>query len=246
MSADLIRQRLATLSSKSVASNLGWFFKTGPGEYGEGDKFLGVKVPQNRSVAKEFQGSDWEKILDLSKSEYHEERFCALVILTNQYEKAKDKATKEDLFGKYLKLYLTGAVNNWDLVDATATRFGKELIGDPEAISFLLERARDKNLWIQRSAVILTFPLIAEYELLPTMVVCEELIDHEHDLIQKAVGWALREAGKKDLRMLRDFLEKHAATMPRTALRYAIEKMSEKERRDWLSRKSLAQQERGH
>lgn len=244
MSADLIRQRLATLSSKSVASNLGWFFKTGPGEYGEGDKFLGVKVPQSRAVAKEFQNADWETILDLSKSEYHEERFCALVILTNQYEKTKDKDLKASLFGKYLSLYETGVVNNWDLVDVSATRFGKELIGDPEAISFLLERARDKNLWIQRSAVILTFPLIDEYELLPTMVVCEELIDHEHDLIHKAVGWALREAGKKDLRMLRDFLEKHAAIMPRTALRYATEKMSEKERRDWLSRKAQALQER--
>ena len=238
MSVDQIRQSLAALSSKSVASNLGWFFKTGPGEYGEGDRFLGIKVPQTRSVAKEFQDSDWETILELSKSEYHEERFCALVILTNQYEKAKDKATKQDLFGKYLSLFKTGAVNNWDLVDATATRFGRELIGDPDAIEFLLERARDKNLWIQRSAVILTFPLIAEHELLTTFVICEQLIDHEHDLIHKAVGWALREAGKKDLRMLRDFLEKHAATMPRTALRYAIEKMSEKERQDWLSRKA--------
>ncbi|MCF8529078.1 MAG: DNA alkylation repair protein [Aquiluna sp.] len=246
MTADLIRQRLAALSSKSVASNLGWFFKTGPGEYGEGDKFLGVKVPQSRSVAKEFQGSNWATILELSKSEYHEERFCALAILTNQYEKAKDKATKADLFDKYLSLYETGAVNNWDLVDATATRFGKELIGDSEAIEFLLSRARDNNLWVQRSAVILTFPLIAEYELLPTLVICEELIDHEHDLIQKAVGWALREAGKKDLKILREFLEQHSASMPRTALRYAIEKMSERERRDWLSRKSLAQQGRGH
>ena len=246
MSVELIRQRLASLSSKSVASNLGWFFKTGPGEYGEGDKFLGIKVPQTRLVAKEFQDADWETILELSKSEYHEERFCALVILTNQYEKAKAKATKADLFGKYLHLYETGAVNSWDLVDATATRFGRELIGNPEAISFLLERARDRNLWVQRSAVILTFPLIAEYELMPTMVICEELIDHEHDLIQKAVGWALREAGKKDLKVLREFLEQHSATMPRTALRYAIEKMSENERKDWLSRKSLAQQERGH
>jgi len=238
LSADLIRQRLDSLSSRSVASNLGWFFKTGPGEYGAGDKFLGVKVPQTRAVAKEFSNSSWEVILELSTSEYHEVRFCALAILTNQYEKSKDSAIKQDLFRKYLSLYESGAVNNWDLVDATATRFGRELIGDPNAIEFLLERARSSNLWSQRSAVILTFPQIAEYELLPTMVICEELIDHEHDLIQKAVGWALREAGKKDLKMLRDFLSKHAATMPRTALRYAIEKMSEAERREWLSRKS--------
>ena len=146
MRADLIRQRLDSLSSPRVASNLGWFFKTGPGEYGEGDKFLGVKVPQTRSVAKEFQDSDWDTILELSKSEYHEARFCALVILTGQYEKSKDPALKNELYKKYLSLYEAGAVNNWDLVDATATRFGKELIGDPNAIEFLLSRARSSNL----------------------------------------------------------------------------------------------------
>jgi 3-methyladenine DNA glycosylase AlkD len=242
---DEIRKDIRSFARPAHAVDLAWFYKTGPGEYGEGDKFLGVKVPETRLVAREFKNADWETIWELGQSEYHEDRLCAVVILTNQYEKAKDPALRKDLFEKYLCLYEIGCVNQWDLVDVSANRFGKELIGDPKAIEFLLKRAKSKNLWIQRSAVILTFPLIAQLDMAPTIAVCEELLDHPHDLIHKAVGWSLREMGKKDLRALRDFLEQHAATMPRTALRYAIEKLSEKERQDWLSRKAQAQQARG-
>jgi 3-methyladenine DNA glycosylase AlkD len=240
-----IRRDIRSFARPAHAVDLAWFFKTGPGEYGEGDKFLGVKVPEVRLVAREFKNADWQTIFELSKSEYHEDRLCAVVILTNQYEKSKDPSVRKDLFAKYLSLYESGCINNWDLVDVSANRFGKELIGDPKAIEFLLKRAKSKNLWIQRSAVILTFPLIAQFDMAPTIAVCEELIDHPHDLIHKAVGWSLREMGKKDLRALREFLEQHAATMPRTALRYAIEKLGEKERQDWLSRKAQAQPARG-
>jgi 3-methyladenine DNA glycosylase AlkD len=242
---DEIRKDIRSFARPAHAVDLAWFYKTGPGEYGEGDKFLGVKVPETRLVAREFKNADWETIWELGQSEYHEDRLCAVVILTNQYEKAKDPALRKDLFEKYLSLYEIGCVNQWDLVDVSANRFGKELIGDPKAIEFLLKRAKSKNLWIQRSAVILTFPLIAQLDMAPTIAVCEELLDHPHDLIHKAVGWSLREMGKRDLRALREFLEQHAATMPRTALRYAIEKLSEKERQDWLSRKAQAQQARG-
>ncbi len=242
---DQIRKDIRSFARPAHAVDLAWFYKTGPGEYGEGDKFLGVKVPETRLVAREFKNADWETIWELGQSEYHEDRLCAVVILTNQYEKAKDRSERKDLFEKYLSLYDSGCINNWDLVDVSANRFGKELIADPKAIEFLLKRAKSKNLWIQRSAVILTFPLIAQFDMAPTIAVCEELIDHPHDLIHKAVGWSLREMGKKDLRALRDFLEQHAATMPRTALRYAIEKLSEKERQDWLSRKAQAQLARG-
>jgi 3-methyladenine DNA glycosylase AlkD len=242
---DEIRKDIRSFARPAHALDLAWFYKTGPGEYGEGDKFLGVKVPETRLVAREFKNADWETIWQLGQSEYHEDRLCAVVILTNQNEKAKDPALRKDLFEKYLSLYEIGCVNQWDLVDVSANRFGKELIGDPKAIEFLLKRAKSKNLWIQRSAVILTFPLIAQFDMAPTIAVCEELLDHPHDLIHKAVGWSLREMGKRDLRALRDFLEQHAATMPRTALRYAIEKLSEKERQDWLSRKAQAQQARG-
>jgi 3-methyladenine DNA glycosylase AlkD len=240
-----IRRDIRSFARPAHAVDLAWFFKTGPGEYGEGDKFLGVKVPEVRLVAREFKNADWQTIFELSKSEYHEDRLCAVVILTNQYEKSKDPSVRKDLFAKYLSLYESGCINNWDLVDVSANRFGKELIGDPKAIEFLLKRAKSKNLWIQRSAVILTFPLIAQFDMAPTIAVCEELIDHPHDLIHKAVGWSLREMGKKDLRALREFLEQHAATMPRTALRYAIEKLGEKERQDWLSRKAQAQPAHG-
>ena len=240
-----IRKDLRSFASPKGAADSAWFFKTGPGEYGEGDKFLGVKVPDTRLVAREYKNANWETISELGKSEYHEDRLCAVVILTNQYEKAKDQSIRTDLFEKYLSLYDSGCINNWDLVDVSANRFGKELIADPKAIEFLIKRTKSKNLWIQRSAVILTFPMIAQFDMAPTIAVSEELIDHPHDLIHKAVGWALREMGKKDLRALRDFLEQHAATMPRTALRYAIEKLSEKERQDWLSQKAQAQQGRG-
>jgi 3-methyladenine DNA glycosylase AlkD len=240
-----IRKDIRSFARPAHAIDLAWFYKTGPGEYGEGDKFLGVKVPETRAVAREYKNASWETIRELSKGEYHEDRLCAVVILTTQFEKAKDKAVRKDLFEKYLSLYDSGCINSWDLVDVSANRFGRELIADPKAIEFLLERAKSKNLWIQRSAVILTFPMIAQFDMAPTLTICEELLDHPHDLIHKAVGWALREVGKKDLRALRDFLEQHAATMPRTALRYAIEKLSEKERQDWLSRKAQAQQARG-
>jgi len=240
-----IRKDIRSFARPAHAIDLAWFYKTGPGEYGEGDKFLGVKVPETRLVAREFKNADWETMFELGKSEYHEDRLCAVVILTNQYEKAKSKEVRKDLYEKYLSLYDSGCINNWDLVDVSANRFGRELIDDPKAIEFLIKRTKSKNLWIQRSAVILTFPMIAQFDMAPTIAVCEELLDHPHDLIHKAVGWSLREMGKKDLRALRDFLEQHAATMPRTALRYAIEKLSEKERQDWLSRKAQAQQARG-
>jgi len=221
---DELRKSLRSQANPRVASDLAWFFKTGPGEYGEGDKFLGLKVPQTRAIAKEFKEATLADIDELVDSEYHEERFCALVILTTKFEKAKDPATKQSLFDHYISLYDRGVVNGWDLVDVTANRFGKQLVGDLSAIEFLLALARTDDLWKQRLSVILTFASIAEYDFAATLIVCEDLIDHDHDLMHKAVGWALREVGNRDLKPLREFLEVHAATMPRTALRYAIEK----------------------
>lgn len=241
-----IQDDLRSFSNPRVAQDLAWFFKTGPGEYGEGDKFLGLKVPQTRMVAAEYKFADWPTVLELAKSEYHEDRLCAVVILTNQFEKAKTRQERTDLFEKYLSLYDLGAINNWDLVDVSANRFGKQLIDDPGALKFLAELTKSQNLWKQRSAVIFTFPSIAQFDFQPTLLVCELLIDHKHDLIHKAVGWALREVGKKDLRPLKEFLATHSPTMPRTALRYAIEKLPEAERQFWLSQKALKQLERGH
>ena len=241
-----VANELQSLANERNASELAWFFKTGPGEYGEGDKFLGIKVPGVRSVAARYSKLDLEDLDSLFDSEYHEVRFCALAILTKQFERANDQKLRKELFDYYLGKYESGAINNWDLVDISATRFGRHLAKDPDRIQKLLERAKSENLWAQRSAVILTFPMIAEYDFDPTIAVSRELVDHPHDLIHKAVGWALREVGKKELTPLRGFLEEFAATMPRTMLRYSIEKLPERERKMWLTRRAQSQLERGH
>jgi 3-methyladenine DNA glycosylase AlkD len=233
-----LRQELRQYSNPRRVKELEWFYKTEPGGYGEGDKFLGPMVPQTRSVAANHYKLDRADLDELFRSEYHEERLCGLVILTKQFERAKSPADKSELYDYYLSLYELGAVNSWDLVDVSANRFGKHLLGDPNRIEKVMARTQSENLWVQRSAIILTFPMIAEYDFEPTIATCTALVNHKHDLIHKAVGWALREVGKRELTPLREFLEIHAATMPRTALRYAIEKLSEKERADWLSRRA--------
>lgn len=238
MSSREVGSELRKLASPRRALDLAWFFKTEPGGYGEGDRFIGLSVPQSRSVAAKFPKLDLGELKKLFASEYHEERFCALVILTKQFERARDGEVKQQLFNFYLSLYETGAINNWDLVDVSATRFGKYWASDPDRIQKLVERTKSENLWVQRSAVILTFPMIAEFDFEPTLEVARELVYHPHDLIHKAVGWSLREVGKRELTPLRNFLEEFAATMPRTALRYAIEKLPEQERQSWLARKA--------
>lgn len=215
-----------------------WFYKTEPGGYGEGDRFLGLTVPQSRLVAANHYSLDRASLDELFRSEFHEDRFCALVILTKQFERAKQPEVREELFNYYLSLYEINAVNSWDLVDVSANRFGKFWVSDKDRIKKVLQRTKSKDLWVQRSAVLLTFPMLAEFDFEPTLQVSRALINHPHDLIHKAVGWALREVGKRKTSVLREFLEEFAATMPRTALRYAIEKLSEAERKDWLSRKA--------
>ena len=237
MSSKEVSSELRKLSSPRRALDLAWFFKTEPGGYGEGDRFLGLSVPQSRSVAAKFPKLDLGELEKLFNSEYHEERFCALVILTKQFERAREEQVKKELFDFYLSLYETDAINNWDLVDVSATRFGKYWATDPNRIQKLVERTKSSNLWIQRSAVILTFPMISQFDFDPTLQVARELVYHPHDLIHKAVGWSLREVGKKEPTPLREFLEEFASTMPRTALRYAIEKLSESERQQWLTQK---------
>ena len=215
-----------------------WFFKTGPGEYGEGDEFLGLRVPQTRSVARQFKALPVSEIKKLAMGRFHEERFCALAILVGQYKAAKTGEDKQRLFDFYLELLDAGRVNNWDLVDCSAPYLGSHLVGREDIFEYLKQLADTGDLWKQRVAIMFNYALIKQYELEPTFEIVEHLMGHEHDLIHKASGWMLREAGKKDLAALRRFLEAHAATMPRTMLRYAIEKMSREERDDWLSRKS--------
>jgi len=238
MSADQVKKELGKFANPRRAGEMAWFYKTEPGGYGEGDKFLGLTVPQSRSVAAMFPLLGRDDLDQLLQSEFHEERFCGLVILTRQFERAKDPQVKSELFEYYLSCYESGAVNSWDLVDVTANRFGKFWVDDSARIQKLIARAKSENLWVQRSAVILTFPMIAEFDFDPTLEVARTLVYHPHDLIHKAVGWSLREVGKRELVPLREFLEEFASTMPRTALRYAIEKLGEAERQEWLTLKA--------
>ena len=237
MTLQRLRARFLEEANPRVASDLQWFFKTGPGEYGEGDVFHGLKVPRTRAIAKEFKDlpiSDLERLL---QSQYHEERFCAVVILVERFKKSKSKEAKLELFEQYLRFLDSGRVNNWDLVDVSAPYFGQALLLDESLIDVMWELSRSENLWKQRAAVMFNYALIREHELGPIFELAESLLAHPHDLMHKACGWMLREAGKQDLQALRLFLDQHVTVMPRTMLRYAIEKMSKTERAEWLSRK---------
>jgi 3-methyladenine DNA glycosylase AlkD len=211
------------------------FFKTGPGEYGEGDIFIGVKVPKNRAVAKRFRDLPEAEINLLLHSPIHEERFCGLVILIERFKRAKTQAARAEHFQHYLDLVYEGQINNWDLVDVSAPYFGAWLIGREDSMSLLRSLAASDVLWERRVGIIFTFAFIRAGELSPTYEISEQLIGDKHDLMHKAVGWMLREAGKKEPEKLREFLSRFAATMPRTALRYAIEKFDEAERKSWLT-----------
>jgi 3-methyladenine DNA glycosylase AlkD len=230
------RQALEELENGYQADQLGWFFKTGPGEYGEGDKFLGLKVPQTREVSKSFQSLPFEQIQLLVNDEYHEVRQLGLFILVLQFKKAKDLEARKRIFDFYLSIAKQGHVNNWDLVDATAPYLGAYLV-ETDNTELLGELAKSKDLWLNRMSVIFTFAFLKEGKIEPTLWMAEYHLDHKHDLMHKAVGWVLREMGKSHHKALVSFLEVHSTSMPRTMLRYAIEKFPEGERKAWLARK---------
>lgn len=225
-------QRLTT-SAKAKASS--WFFKSGEGEYGYGDKFIGVTVPEQRSVAKKyFKDIDLGEVEKLLHSEIHEYRLTALIILTYKFAKESEEGKKKiyDIYLKNLKY-----VNNWDLVDSSADKIVGAYIQDRDR-SILYKLAKSDDLWENRVAMISTFHFIKNGEHEDTFKIAEILLHHKHDLIHKAVGWMLRELGKKQGEArLRSFLDKHYLEMPRTMLRYAIEKFEESVRLKYLSKK---------
>ncbi len=212
-----------------------WFFKTGPGQYGEGDVFIGVRVPENRSVAKRFRNIGEAEITELTHSPIHELRQCGLFILVDKFKRAKTESARKEHFDHYMHLVYEGRVNNWDLVDATAPYLGAWLIGRVDALGLMSSLAASEKLWERRVGIIFTFAFIRVGELEPTFEIAKQLLGDKHDLMHKAVGWMLREAGKKDLEALRAFLREFTPVMPRTALRYAIEKMDETERKMWMA-----------
>ena len=234
MSANEVAKELKLLASAGKAAELQRFFKTGPGDYAEGEIFLGVMVPQTRKIASKFAALRLTEISQLTKSDYHEVRLCGLIILTNQFKRSKELVEKKKFFNFYLRELKAGNINNWDLVDVSAPTIGEYLLHEADPMKVLKRLTKSKSLWERRASVIFTFAFLRAGELEPTYEMAEKHLNDEHDLMHKAVGWMLREMGKRDLGLLRTFLNEHVTEMPRTALRYAIEKMSETERKKWL------------
>lgn len=208
------------------------FFKTGKGEYGEGNLFWGLTVPEQRKIAKKYTGIGTDEITELLKSKVHEHRLTALFILIDRYKKS-DEAEKKKIFQLYLKH--TKYINNWDLVDLSAPSIVGNYLLDKD-VKTLYVLARSPSIWERRIAVLATYAFIRQKIYLPTLKISEMLLYDTHDLIHKAVGWMLREMGKRDQKLEEQFLEKHYHTMPRTMLRYAIEKFDDNKRRYYLSR----------
>jgi 3-methyladenine DNA glycosylase AlkD len=234
-SAVIVTRKMRALANKKLASAQQGFYQTQPGGYGAGDKFLGISVPHSRKVAKEYKELSLSEIKRLSTSSFHEIRFVALAILVNQFRAAKDPIVRKRLYETYISMVKGDEiVNNWDLVDASAPYLGEYLIDQPGRVKILMKLAKNKDLWVQRVAIILTFALIRAGNNKPTLILAKEYLNHPHDLIHKASGWMLREAGKRDLVALRGFLKQHVHQMPRAMLRYSIEHLPKSERKRWL------------
>ena len=230
--AERVTAELDALHSEEKRQVLPRFFKCSPGEYGEGDRFLGVVVPDVRAVAKKNTFASLSEIEKLLESQWHEARLCALLILVLQCRKSVPKETVD------FYLAHTAGINNWDLVDLTApTIIGGYLSKHPEERGLLYSLADSGSLWEQRIAIVSTLTLIRNGEFDDTYALAVKLIEHRHDLMHKAVGWMLREAGKRDRRRLELFLNEYASSMPRTMLRYSIEKFPEPLRRHYLTMK---------
>lgn len=234
----VVTHRLLDIEDKEQAKVLSGFFKTGKGQYGEGDYFLGVKVPQTRQIVKEeWQKCTLQDVRDLLVSDYHEIRLCGLLILVQMYKHCKDDIeAKREIVEFYLKNM--DRINNWDLVDLSCY----EILGDwglthksRRWVLYTLA-SKGKTIWEQRIGIVSTMAFVRKGELEDTFKIADILLHHEHDLIQKAVGWLLREAGKRDVNALKEYLEPRYKTMPRTMLRYAIEKFPEEERQYYLKK----------
>ncbi len=226
----LINEIAAAANPERAKSSV-WFFKTGKGQYGEGDQFLGITVPAQRKIALRNRDLAHGAIEKLLSSKLHEHRFVALEILVAQFEAGSPKEQSE-IYRFYLAH--TAGINNWDLVDTSAPYIvGQYLLNRPRAV--LRKLAKSKNIWERRIAIVSTFAFIRAGQTEDTFAIAQMLLADEHDLIHKAVGWALREAGKTNADLLLGFLEAHYDRLPRTALRYAIERFAPEERKRFLA-----------
>ncbi len=232
-----VTQDLRTLANPTKAAFFPKFFKTGKGQYGEGDVFIGITVPNVRTVAKKHRDIPLSEIKKLLADPVHEVRLCALLILVSQYERGDEKRKKliVDFYLDHRK-----HINNWDLVDASCYKIlGDWLVrkNDPSQLNAL---AKSTDLWTQRIAMVSTLAFIRNGDSQPTIDIATTLLNHKHDLIHKASGWMLREMGKKDEKALRRFLDEHAAMMPRTMLSYALEKFDDATRRKYRNMRADA------
>jgi 3-methyladenine DNA glycosylase AlkD len=232
MKASSVVQALKKYANKEKAAFFPSFFKTGKGQYGEGDKFIGVTVPDQRTVAKQFLKLSLPEIQKLLTSKIHEHRLTALIILVMQYKKG-DVKTRENIF----KFYLANlsCVNNWDLVDCSC----RDIVGEhlqTKNRGLLYRLAKSKNLWERRIAIVSTYSYIRHRQYIDTLNISKILLFDKHDLIHKAVGWMLREVGKRDEKVLRQFLSKYSKEMPRTMLRYAVERLTTSDKRKFMLR----------
>ena len=233
--AGIVEAALKKIGTPKKAKASAWFFKTGKGQYGYGDVFLGVTVPEQRMIAKEYQALPLNEIDRLLKHPAHECRMTALLILSRQFA-AADETARTTIVHFYLAH--TSRINNWDLVDGSAPNIlGVYLLDKPRGI--LAELARSNNLWERRIAILVTLAFIRRGEYEDTFAIAKILLKDPEDLIQKAVGWMLREVGNRSRPIEEGFLKKYAAVMPRTALRYAIEKFPEKQRKAYLAMRQL-------
>ena len=230
MSLSEIRKEISKQKNPTQAINLQRFFKTGNGEYGEGDVFYGIKVPVQRTIAMRFKELVLGDLKTLISSKVHEERLIAAFILVEQFKKADDKKRKI-IFDFYIKN--RKGINNWDLVDLSAPKIVGEYLIDKEK-DLLYKFANSKDLWEKRIAIISTQTFIKQHWFEDTLKISEILFQDKHDLIHKAVGWMLREIGNRDIITEEEFLKEHYKSMPRTMLRYAIEKFPEKKRKAYL------------
>jgi 3-methyladenine DNA glycosylase AlkD len=226
-----LRDELRTLADPLDAVHLQRFFRTGPGEYAEGDRFLGLRVPVLRRLARVYRDLPAEDVLALLRSEWHEERLLALLLWVQEYARAS-QPRRDEIFREYLAS--TRFINNWDLVDSSAEHIvGAQL---RERDRGVLDRlARSESVWERRIAVLATFHFIKRDDFEDTLRIAGMLLEDRHDVIHKATGWMLREIGQRDRAAEEAFLQRHAARMPRTMLRYAIERFEEPRRKAYLA-----------
>lgn len=233
--ATQVIQALKQLASPEKAIILSRFFKTGPGEYGQGDIFLGLTVPQQRAIAKQFKTLPLPEIQKLLLNPIHEIRLTGALILVEQYEHSQSSKQKD-----YLDFYLNNitAFNNWDLIDLSAPKIlGSYLVDNQNKWQLLNQLSHDNNLWARRAAMVANLTLIRQGDCQTAITLAERYLMESHDLLHKATGWVLREVGKHQLNLLLAFLDQHASRMPRVMLRYSLEKLPEPTRQKYLQAK---------